>query len=70
MMQCILTFESDLETDMRALAVAGILGLFGFTAAILMRDAHSDRGYHIYYVTPDGNIDISSSQRHSMNRHK
>lgn len=55
---------------MRALAMAGILGLFGLTAAILMRDAHSGRGYHIYYVTPDGNIDISSSKRYSLNRHK
>ncbi len=55
---------------MRALVVAGILGLFGLTAVFSMLDAHAGRGSHLYYVTSDGNIDVSSSQRHSQVRHR
>ena len=55
---------------MRALAVAGILGLFGLAAIFSMLDAHAGRGSHLYYVTADGNIDVSSSQRHSPARHR
>ena len=58
------------EMDMRALAVAGILGLFGLAAIFSMLDAHAGRGSHLYYVTADGNIDVSSSQRHGQIRHR
>ena len=62
--------HSDLEIDMRALAVAGILGLFGLAAIFSMLDAHAGRGSHLYYVTANGNLDVSSSQRHSPARHR
>lgn len=55
---------------MRALAVAGILGLFGLAAIFSMLDAHAGRGSHLYYVTADSNIDVSSSQRHGQLRHR
>ena len=58
------------EMDMRALAVAGILGLFGLAAIFSMLDAHAGRGSHLYYVTADSNIDVSSSQRHGQLRHR
>ena len=56
--------------DMRTLALTGILGLFGLAAVFSMLDAHAGRGSHLYYVKADGNIDVSSSQRHSQLRHR
>jgi hypothetical protein len=54
---------------MRALAVAGIVGLFVLTAIFSLRDSHSGRGYQVYYMKADGNIGVSA-QRHSQLRHR
>jgi hypothetical protein len=53
---------------MRALALAGILGVFGLAAIFALRDG--GRGYHVYYLSSDGSLEVSSSQRHSQLRHR